>query len=85
MAVHWGQLDIDRPDWLGGGQWMLRGLTDVTLIFARNGIGKSILLRSIAESDRYAVSHYASPERGGEISYNQSFNERELKSEGRGS
>lgn len=84
MALHYSSVDVDRPQWLGGGQWMLREMCEVTVIFGRNGSGKSILLRNLAESGRYPVSHYASPERGGDIAYQQALSEQELNPQSRG-
>ncbi len=85
MTVHWESLHADRPNWFGGGQWKLRGLGEITVVFGRNGSGKSLLLRGLNESNRYGPCHYSSPERAGDISYNQSFNERELREDNRGS
>ncbi len=82
--LHYSTIDVDRPQWLGGGQWMLRDLRDITIVFGRNGSGKSIMLRSLAETRRYPVTHYASPERGGDISYQQGLSEQELNPESRG-
>lgn len=82
--LHYSSIDVDRPKWLGGGQWMLRDLRDITVVFGRNGSGKSLLLRNLAESPRYPVTHYASPERGGDIAYQQGLSEQELNPDSRG-
>lgn len=83
-VLHYSSIDVDRPQWLGGGQWMLRDLRDITVVFGRNGSGKSLLLRNLAESRRYPVAHYASPERGGDIAYQQALSEQELNPDSRG-
>jgi predicted ATPase len=62
-------LEVNRPEFLGGGKWKLEKLTPVTVIFGRNGSGKSILLRNIRDQDK-ALNHYCIPERSGDISFN---------------
>lgn len=63
---------------------MLRDLPEITLIFGRNGSGKSLLLRGINEAKQHPVCHYSSPERGGDISYQTAMNEQELEPKNRG-
>ncbi len=64
---------------------MLRNLTDITVIFGRNGSGKSLLLRAMNEKfDRKEVL-YTSPERAGEFIYDQGIATRELDPNNRGS
>lgn len=61
-------ITINRPGFLGGGSWELKGLTGITVVLGRNGSGKSQLLRSLR--DRAPTSsHYVVPERTGEISF----------------
>jgi len=60
--------EITRPAFLGGGKWNLKNTTPITIIFGRNGSGKSILLRTIRSGD-VTNRHYCSPERGGTISF----------------
>ena len=63
---------------------MLRNLTDITVIFGRNGSGKSLLLRAMNEKfDRKEVL-YTSPERAGEFIYDQGIATRELDPNNRG-
>jgi predicted ATPase len=40
-------LTIPRPEYLGGKYWNLKRLTPITIIFGKNGSGKSIPLRQI--------------------------------------
>jgi predicted ATPase len=63
------KFDLDRPGFLGGGKWKLAGFNEITILFGKNGNGKSQLLRMIRNSQK-AYCHYASPERAGNIDYN---------------
>jgi len=76
MAIYKENLIINRPSYFGGGNWNLFNLNHITVILGRNGSGKSQLLRLIRDQDT-TNTHYATPERGGEISYdpNQAFQE----------
>ena len=77
-------IQIARPNYLKGGQWILEGLNEVTVLFGRNGSGKSNLLRALRETDKKSF-HYASPERGGEISFQMEYAQEELTATTRGS
>lgn len=59
---------INRPEFLGGGSWELKGLNKITVVLGRNGSGKSQLLRSLRDKAPTS-SHYVVPERTGEISF----------------
>ena len=61
-------ITINRPEFLGGGSWELKGLNAITIVLGRNGSGKSQLLRSLRDRAP-ASSHYVVPERTGEISF----------------
>jgi len=60
--------EVTRPPFLGGGKWNLKNTTPITVIFGKNGSGKSLLLRNIRSVD-VIKRHYCSPERGGNISF----------------
>jgi len=61
-------ISISRPDFLGGGSWVLKRLNAITVVLGRNGSGKSQLLRSLRDMAPTS-SHYVVPERTGEISF----------------
>lgn len=84
MSIFIPELAVSKPVHLGSGTWALRGLTDIVVIFGRNGSGKSQLLRLIRDSDK-PNCHYSSPERGGEINYDPGQVFQELDSNQRAS
>jgi len=49
-------------------EWSLKRLTPITVLFGKNGSGKSILLRKIREINP-EIYHYCVPERGGNIAH----------------
>jgi len=61
-------LEVVKPQYLGGGNWVLKKMTPITIIFGKNGSGKSILLRTIRSKNNQNC-HYCVPERAGSISY----------------
>lgn len=71
--------EISRPPFLGGGHWELQDLNTVTVLFGKNGSGKSLLLRSWRDSDT-DNTHYVSPERGGELAYDPGQIQHQLNS-----
>ncbi len=72
MAIHLNEIKINRPAHLGGGNWELKDLNNITIILGKNGSGKSVLLRTLRDQHKER-SHYASPERGGEINFRPDF------------
>ena len=62
------ELQVNRPEDLGGGQWELSGLTAITVLFGKNGSGKSRLLRALRDLNTNEC-HYVVPERAGEMDY----------------
>jgi hypothetical protein len=46
MPVHLTQVTIPRIPQIGGGNWTLGNLTEVTVLFGRNGSGKSVMHRA---------------------------------------
>lgn len=67
-----GNISIQRPNHLGGESWNLSGLNSVTVLFGKNGSGKSVLMRAWNQSDVDSV-HYVVPERTGELSYQPNY------------
>jgi predicted ATPase len=84
MAIHYDTLSPDRPEWLGGDHWILSNLTDVNVIFGKNSSGKSLLLRALFDKLK-GHSQYVSPERAGEVTYQQGIVDEELQESRRGS
>jgi len=82
MAVHVANAVIPRITQLGGGNWNVGGLTDVTVFFGRNGSGKSVMLRSWRDQSPENV-HYVTPERTGEMDMQPQFMREELEASGR--
>lgn len=75
-------LNLPKPPELGGGEWQIRNLTSITVLFGKNGSGKSKLLRQW-RSRNAAEYHYVVPERAGEIDYQANHLTDQLRSEGR--
>jgi hypothetical protein len=68
MSVYRTEHSIERPQYLGGQQWQLRGLTDITVLMGKNGSGKSVLLRAWRDQSPDRI-HYVVPERTGEMDF----------------
>ena len=68
MSIHRQEIEIKRPNYLGGGNWSLRGLNSLNVLLGRNGSGKSILLRAFRDLSP-ENSHYIVPERTGDITF----------------
>ena len=62
------EIQVPRPDYLGGNLWNLKNLKPITVILGRNGSGKSLLLRQWRDLSQQQ-SHYIAPERTGAIDY----------------
>lgn len=77
MARYFKDLSIRRPNFLGGGEWELKGLNEITILFGKNGSGKSQLLRILRDTN-HKLYHYTSPERAGEISHDVGIMQEEL-------
>jgi len=84
MALHFRDLNIARPTHLGTGQWELKDLNEITVLFGKNGSGKSQLLRSLRDSDP-STYNYTSPERAGEITHDLGITQEHLSASGRAS
>lgn len=75
-SVETYDLEINKPNFIIGTKWVLKNLTPITVIFGKNGSGKSILLRSIRDGDPGSY-HYCVPERGGNLSYEPGMTQQE--------
>jgi predicted ATPase len=82
--IHEREIVVSRPGFLGVGEWKLEELNHITVLFGRNGSGKSFLLRSLLNQDQ-ASRHLATPERGGELNFEASWATQELLGSGRAS
>ncbi len=74
MKLYEQSVEIPSPL---GGQWRLRKLTELTVLFGKNGSGKSLLLRSWRDA-HVRVAHYVIPERSGDIGFNPSYMQEQL-------
>lgn len=70
--IYFSEVQVDRPPFLGGGQWSLSKLKDITVIVGKNGSGKSLLLRAWRDL-KPAEVHYILPERTGELDFQPQF------------
>src|SRR5437879_2109263 len=75
--IHRAEHTILRPDYVGGGNWILRDMTDITIFMGKNGSGKSILLRAWRDQSPDDV-HYIVPERTGDIQFQPNYMEQEF-------
>ena len=67
--MHYSEAEVPRPEFAGGpGNWVLHNLTQFTILFGKNGSGKSVLLRHWRDlnPDNF---HYISPERAGQMEF----------------
>ena len=77
MPIHFSNMSIPRLDQLGGGTWELQNLSEVTVLFGKNGSGKSVLLRAWRDQSEANV-HYVTPERTGEMDFQPQYLQQEL-------
>ena len=68
MPIHFTEATIPRIAQLGGGEWHISKLTEVTVLFGRNGSGKSVMLRAWRDQSHENI-HYVTPERTGEMDF----------------
>lgn len=82
MPIHFPNVSIPRPSYLGGETWELQNLSEVTVLFGKNGSGKSVLLRAWRDQSEANV-HYVTPERTGEMDLQPQYMREELMSSSR--
>lgn len=75
-------IDVPRPADLGGGAWKLVNLTSITVLFGKNGSGKSRLLRLWRDKDPNSI-HYVVPERTGTLEFEAGYLRQELSGQER--
>lgn len=75
-------IEIPKPPYLGDTNWKLTQLTPITIIFGKNGSGKSILLRNLRDKDPDQYS-YIVPERAGDLQYKPQFVDNEISGQKR--
>lgn len=68
-VVYTKDISVNRPADLGPSPWQLSGLLPITIVFGKNGCGKSRLLRNWRDTAPDTI-HYVAPERSGELNYN---------------
>lgn len=76
MKTYRSEVNILNP-LTSGGSWRLSGLTGLTVLFGKNGSGKSLLLRSWRDSSP-ATCHYVVPERSGDLGFNPNLMQEQL-------
>lgn len=81
-APYYTDVTIGRPGPLGGGQWQLKALNSITVVFGKNGSGKSLLLRSWRDQKADSI-HYVVPERTGTLEFEPSYLRQEFTGEQR--
>jgi ABC-type branched-subunit amino acid transport system ATPase component len=82
MPVYSTTVKIPRPIYLGSEEWSINDLNEVTILFGRNGSGKSLMLRSWRDMSLDSV-HYVAPERTGEMDLQPQYMREELEPTGR--
>ena len=82
MPIHFPNVSIPRLGDLGGGTWELQNLSEITVLFGKNGSGKSVLLRAWRDTSEANV-HYVTPERTGEMDLQPQYLREELTPSGR--
>ncbi len=74
---YFSQSSVPRPAQLGGGQWQLSNLLPITVLFGKNGSGKSLLLRAWRDLS-VATTHYVIPERTGTLAFESSYMQQQI-------
>ncbi len=82
MKCYFPQIDVACPSFIGSGNWKLSGLTGITVLFGKNGSGKSLFLRALRDA-KGEVAHYVVPERTGDLGFEPSFIQQQIDSQQR--
>lgn len=82
MTKYFSEIPVGRPGHLNGGQWLLKELNEITILFGKNGSGKSSLLRNLRNTNN-STYHYTSPERAGEITHDVGIMQEQLNAPSR--
>ncbi len=82
MQLYTSSLSVPCPPFIGDGSWVITDISEITVLFGKNGSGKSLFLRKLRDQniDGY---HYVVPERTGELGFQPSFLETQTSSEQR--
>lgn len=70
-------IDVPKPGDLGNTPWRVRGLRSITVVFGKNGSGKSRFLRAWRDQNP-DWAHYIVPERSGNIEYQPNLLQQQL-------
>ena len=76
------EVEILVPGFIGGQNWKLTNLNGITVLFGKNGSGKSVLLRQLRDTSHETI-HYIIPERTGNLTFEASYLAQETSSEQR--
>jgi ABC-type branched-subunit amino acid transport system ATPase component len=68
MTLYETDVAVPRPGDIGGGLWTIKQLAEITVLFGKNGSGKSLLLRGLRDTNPN-IFHYVAPERTGEMNF----------------
>lgn len=82
MQTYFANRLIARPGHLGGGEWNLTNLFPVTVLFGKNGSGKSLLLRAWRDS-AVQDTHYVVPERTGTLAFEPGYIQQQITADAR--
>jgi predicted ATPase len=80
--VYFDRAEVARISPLGGGKWELTNLLPTTILFGKNGSGKSLFLRGWRDL-QISASHYVVPERTGDISFEPGYLQQEIDAQER--
>ncbi len=81
-TLYFDSASITRPPFFGDGQWILKELKPITILFGKNGSGKSFLLRTWRDFQPQSI-HYIVPERTGTINFEAGYLQRQTTPEER--